>query len=163
MRYGISAGALVVQDGRLLLVHHQEAGRYDFWVPPGGSLEGEESIFQCAQRETFEETGLSVDPGRIVYIQEFIEPGYHFCKFFILCEAQSGQLTIGNRDSDESFLVDARFFAQDQLKEMTVFPEILKGQFWDDLESGFPMTRYLGLEKIDESDLPGHQGSAGLR
>jgi len=148
MRYDISAGALVVQDGRLLLVHHQEPGRFDFWVPPGGSVVGEESIFECAQREAFEETGLSVEPGRIVYIQEFVEPGYHFCKFFILCKANSGQITIENRDPDESFLVEARFFAQDQLKGRIVYPEILKGLFWENEKLGFPMTRYLGLEKI---------------
>ena len=82
-RYGISAAALIVQDKRILLVRHREAGSYDFWVPPGGSLEGAESIFECAQRETIEETGLSVELGHILYIQEFWEPGYHFCKFFI--------------------------------------------------------------------------------
>lgn len=120
MRYGISAGALVVQDGQLLLVHHQEPGRFDFWVPPGGSLVGEESIFECAQREAFEETGLSVRPDRIVYIQEFVEPGYHFCKFFIYCRAYGGQITIENRDCAESFLVEARFFAQEQLIDRTV-------------------------------------------
>jgi 8-oxo-dGTP diphosphatase len=148
MRYGISACALIVQEGLLLLVHHQEPGQFDFWVPPGGSLKGDESIFECAQRETFEETGLRVDPDRIVYIQEFVEPGYHFCKFFIWCTAYPGDITIENRDPHESFLVDARFFARDQLKEMTVYPEILKGQFWHDIESGFPVTRYLGLEKL---------------
>jgi len=148
MRYGISAGALVVQGGQLLLVHHQEPGQFDFWVPPGGRLVGEESIFECAQREAFKETGLNISPDRIVYIQEFVEPGYHFCKFFIHCTAQGGQTTVENRNSAESFLVEARFFAQDQLKGLIVYPEILKGLFWDDEISGFPMTRYLGLEKI---------------
>jgi 8-oxo-dGTP diphosphatase len=149
VRYGISAGALVVQDNRVLLVHHVEKGRYDFWVPPGGSVEGEESIFECARRETLEETGLRVDLDRIVYIQEFVEPGYHFCKFFIVCAAYTGNVTLENRDADESFLVDARFFARDQLEALTVYPEIMRGQFWDDLKAGFPRTRYLGLEKIE--------------
>jgi 8-oxo-dGTP diphosphatase len=150
MRYGISAAALVVRKGLLLLLRHQEPGRHDFWVPPGGRVEGEESVFECARRETYEETGLNVDPDRIVYIQEFIEPGYHFCKFFISCAANTGNITIENRGSNESFLVDARFFKQDELGELTVFPEILKGQFWNDFESGFPQTRYLGLEEIRE-------------
>ncbi|NIV38728.1 MAG: NUDIX domain-containing protein, partial [Anaerolineae bacterium] len=52
IRYGISAAALVVQDKALLLVHHRERGRYDFWLPPGGRLEGNESIMDCARRET---------------------------------------------------------------------------------------------------------------
>jgi ADP-ribose pyrophosphatase YjhB (NUDIX family) len=88
MRYGISAAALVIQNRQVLLVNHKAAGQYDFWLPPGGRVEGEESIFECARRETFEETGLAVQPDRILYIQEFTEPDYHFCKFFIVLDLQ---------------------------------------------------------------------------
>lgn len=153
MSYGISAGALIVPGNQILLVHHRDQGQYDFWVPPGGRVEGEESIFECAKRETMEEVGLSVDPDRIVYIQEFVEPGYHFCKFFILCSAHTFDITLVNRDANEHFIVDARFFTRDQLKEVTVYPEILKGQFWDDLEAGFTGIRYLGLERINEGGI----------
>jgi ADP-ribose pyrophosphatase YjhB (NUDIX family) len=148
MRYGISAAAIVTQDRKVLLVNHRQVGSYDFWVPPGGGLDGEESIFECARRETLEETGLSVDLERIVYIQEFVEPGYHFCKFFILCRTFSGTLTLENKIAQEDFLIDARFFSRDDMKGITVYPEILKDQFWTDLEAGFPATRYLGLQKI---------------
>lgn len=149
MRYGISAAALVVQDERLLLVNHRERGRYDFWLPPGGRLEGDESIYECAKRETLEETGLLVEPDRILYVQEFAEPGYHFVKFFILCSDFSGELTLKNRGVDESFLVDAAFFSREALHRLDVRPEILKGEFWVDLESGLQRTRYLGLERIE--------------
>ena len=54
MRYGISAAALIVQRKRLLLVNHRKRGQYDFWVPPGGELQGGESIFDCVRRETKE-------------------------------------------------------------------------------------------------------------
>jgi 8-oxo-dGTP diphosphatase len=148
IRYGISAGSLIVKDDQLLLVHHLQQGKFDFWVPPGGSLVGDESIFACAQRETFEETGLEVDLGQIIYIQEFVEPGYHFCKFFILCNSFEGQITLTHRDRNEGFLVDARFFSREQMVGLTVFPEILKGRFWDELRAGFSKTHYLGLEMI---------------
>ena len=107
MKYGISAAALIVQGEKLLLVNHKQAGDYDFWVPPGGRLEGSESIFDCARRETLEETGLNVEPYNILYIQEFFEPGYHFCKFFILCKTFSEKLTLANKEQAEDFLVDA--------------------------------------------------------
>jgi 8-oxo-dGTP diphosphatase len=42
MRYGISAAALIVHEQQILLVNHRVAGQYDFWLPPGGRLEGEE-------------------------------------------------------------------------------------------------------------------------
>ena len=143
MKYGISAAALIVQGERILLVNHREAGQYDFWLPPGGHLEGSESIFDCARRETLEETGLSVEPDHVMYIQEFWEPGYHFCKFFILCKAFSGNLTLEHRRQEERFLVDARFISPGDMREIAVHPEILKGQFWDDLKAEYPVTRYL--------------------
>ena len=149
MRYGISAAALIVQRKRLLLVNHRKIGQYDFWVPPGGKLQGSESIFDCARRETMEETGLSVELDRIIYIVEYAEPDYHFCKFFIRCRQVRRKLSpllTGNKE--ETFLADARFFSKADMKGLDVRPTVLKDWFWDDLEAGFPETRYLGLEKI---------------
>jgi 8-oxo-dGTP diphosphatase len=148
MRYGISAAALIVQNDRVLLVNHRETGKYDFWVPPGGSLSGSESILDCARRETLEETGLTVELGQILYIQEFWQPGYHFCKFFILCTAFSGNLTLANREPGETFLVDVRFFPQEALQDLTVFPTVLKDSFWQEIRIKHPVTRYLGLERL---------------
>ena len=148
MRYGISAAALITHHDQLLLVNHREHGQYDFWVPPGGKLQGSESIFDCARRETMEETGLSVVLDRIIYIVEYTEPGYHFCKFFIRCKTFDGNLTLANREQGETFLVNARFFSKADMEGIDVRPTILKDRFWDDLEAGFPETRYLGLEKI---------------
>lgn len=148
MKYGISAAALIIQNSQVLLVNHKETGKYDFWVPPGGRLVGRESILDCARRETLEETGLTIEPGQILYIQEFWEPGYHFCKFFIRCNAFSGDLTLANKEDSESFLVDARFFSREALQEMTVFPTILKDQFWQDIRTETLLTGYLGLEKL---------------
>jgi len=149
MRYGISAAALVLDGDRLLLVNHREPGAYDFWLPPGGRLEGSESILDCARRETFEETGLTVEPERILYVQEFVEPGYHFCKFFILCKGFSGELTLANRDAGEIWLVGGAFFSQQEMQGMEVLPPVLKGQFWADLAAGTRQTLYLGLEAIE--------------
>jgi len=147
MRYAISAGTIVVRDGRLLLVHHR-GGADDFWVPPGGRLRGEESILDCARRETYEETGLEVQPERVVYLQEFLEGELHFCKFWILAQPPRGTPTVEHRDPDEGFVVDACFASQSEIARWTVYPAILKDQFWEDLERGFPEARYLGLERI---------------
>jgi ADP-ribose pyrophosphatase YjhB (NUDIX family) len=147
MRYGISAAALIVDQGRLLLVNHREAGRYDFWLPPGGRLVGDESILDCARRETWDVTGLDIEAGHILYIQEFSEPSYHFVKFFLLGTIVGGTLGLDNRDPDEDFLVAARFFAPEELAESLVLPVVLKDRFWRDLLADPLPTRYLGLER----------------
>lgn len=151
MRYGISAASIIVRERRVLLVRHYRKDEFDFWLPPGGGLEGEESIFDCAKRETFEETGLRVQPNRIVYIQEFVEPGYHFCKFFILCRASSDDLTLDHKEAEEHHLIDAKFWPEEEVKAVTTHPEILQDLFWTDLDAGFPEVRYLGLQRYNEA------------
>ena len=148
MRYGISAAALIIQHNQLLLVNHSKDGQYNFWVPPGGKLQGGESIFDCARREAMEETGLSVELDRIVYIVEYADLGYHFCKFFIQCKRFDRTLTLANREPGETFLTDARFFSKADMAEIDVRPTVLKDRFWADLDAGFPDTCYLGLEQI---------------
>ncbi len=39
----ISAGVIVQNEQKLLLVHHVIPGRYDFWVCPGGGVQADES------------------------------------------------------------------------------------------------------------------------
>ena len=149
MRYGISAGVIILNDqDQILLVHHQEKDIFDFWVPPGGRMEGNESIYDCARREVFEETGLQVELGQILYVQEFWEPDFHFCKFLISGEIKGGDLSINKKDLNEDWLVDVRFFSQQELKDLTVFPEVLKKVFWRDRTNGIQITKYLGLERL---------------
>jgi len=48
----------VVQDSRVLLIHHR---KLDKWLPLGGHIELEEDPEQAALRETREESGLEVE------------------------------------------------------------------------------------------------------
>jgi 8-oxo-dGTP pyrophosphatase MutT (NUDIX family) len=59
-----SVTAAVLDDaGRLLLARHSNGG---VWVAPGGSLEPDELPADAVIRETWEETGLLVEPVRLV-------------------------------------------------------------------------------------------------
>jgi 8-oxo-dGTP pyrophosphatase MutT (NUDIX family) len=46
------------------------------WGLPGGGLEPHESIAECARREVFEETGITVRVGKIAFLQEWVVPKY---------------------------------------------------------------------------------------
>jgi 8-oxo-dGTP pyrophosphatase MutT (NUDIX family) len=61
----VPTASVVVFDGagRVLLVRHIEG---DAWTTPGGMIEPEETPADAAVRETWEETGLLVEPTRIV-------------------------------------------------------------------------------------------------
>ena len=56
-----AAGGVVVEDGRVLLVHRP---RYDDWTLPKGKLDPGESFEEAALREVEEETGLVCRLGR---------------------------------------------------------------------------------------------------
>lgn len=58
----------VTDDGELVLLRRGVAPGIGAWAQPGGYLEADETAIQGAKRETLEETGLVVEPMRIVGI-----------------------------------------------------------------------------------------------
>lgn len=143
----ISAGALVVHDDRVLLVNHRLPGYEAFWVPPGGGVEGEETILDCAVRECFEETGLRVRPLRFAYFEEFFDSGRRIGKHWIHCELIDGSPVPHRQNSfSDEGLVDVRFCAQAEVATFNVHPRLMRDLFWQDLTAGFPTLRYIGFE-----------------
>ena len=62
----MTVGALVVDNGRLLLVRRARDPYAGSWDVPGGFLEEGERPLDGLRRELREETGLDVEPGRFV-------------------------------------------------------------------------------------------------
>ena len=63
----------ITDDGRIVLLRRGfEPGRGS-WAQPGGFLEVDETVSEAAIRETFEETGLVVQPGDIVGLYSRLE------------------------------------------------------------------------------------------
>lgn len=153
MKHRIRAAALITQGDSILLVQHvhPQTG-FTWWVPPGGGVESKDaSIFDCARREVFEETGLQVDLTGIVYIREFIdqENGARNLELFLGSRSFSGDLTlchVQGSGPDEHYIRDVRWVPRDELHNIIVYPEVLKDEFWNDLAKGFLETRYLGTQ-----------------
>lgn len=58
---------VIIEDGRILLLKQDaDAGRS--WSLPGGKLEDGETMAGALVREMKEETGLDVEPGRLLYV-----------------------------------------------------------------------------------------------
>jgi 8-oxo-dGTP diphosphatase len=155
MKHRIRSAAIIVKDNAILLVKHKNPDNgNEWWVPPGGGLEDDESIFECAKRETYEETGLTIELGQILYLRESVDSSraIHQFEIFILANSFTGELTTANvrpQDLDSAYIKDVRFFSKRQMQGLTVFPEILKDKFWLDFTPGKRLEmQYLGLQKV---------------
>ena len=151
MKHRVSGGAILVKDESILLVKHVEPDRgKTYWVGPGGRVEKyDSSIYDCVRRETFEETGLTIELGPIVYLGERFDPQTNTLHFgiFILGTGYSGDLTIRNikgKGPDEHLIKDVRWIHRRELRDIVVYPQMLRNEFWEDLARGFPEVKYLG-------------------
>jgi 8-oxo-dGTP diphosphatase len=78
LRPEVCVGAVVIHEGRLLLVQRGRGAGQGLWSIPGGRVEGGERMTDAVAREVMEETGLSVEPGPWVGCVERIGADYHF-------------------------------------------------------------------------------------
>ena len=85
--YAASAGCLVLVHGRILVVESSFGGI----TPPGGKSKPGESAQCAAHRETWEETGLDLRPGRL--LQKF-DTGFYLYDCDI--HADSGAIEAGS-------------------------------------------------------------------
>lgn len=148
MNHRIAAGALVVQDDKVLLVRHRKPGAYDFWVAPGGGAEGAEDLHSALRREVQEESGLLVEPERIAYIEELTTPTTRECKVWFYARVVGGRLSAASAEAAREFIADTRFMSRSELDGMIVFPPMLRDVFRADLRAGFPQPKYLGLRAM---------------
>ncbi|SMQ85898.1 ADP-ribose pyrophosphatase YjhB, NUDIX family [Devosia lucknowensis] len=147
MKHRISAGVLALRDSEILLVRHFRAGRHDFWAGPGGGVEGSEELHMAAEREAFEETGITVRTSAMAYIDELVDDWGRIVKFWFVAEYVSGEIDTNANPAEGESIAEAGWFAQHALPSGHVFPEVLRDRFWSDLETGFPAPLKLPLRQ----------------
>jgi ADP-ribose pyrophosphatase YjhB (NUDIX family) len=149
MKGRIRGAAVIVHDGRLALAKHDDPELdYVWWSPPGGSVDGRETILACAEREAIEETSLRVIAERPIYAQELIARHWknRTLELFILCRLADG-ISPDDIQADNE-IKEARWFTREDVANELILPDVFREQIWDDLEHGFPEFRYLGMAEI---------------
>ena len=63
----------ITEAGEIVLIRRGIEPAVGSWAQPGGFLEVDETVHEAAVRETFEETGLLVEPGEIVGLYSRLE------------------------------------------------------------------------------------------
>ena len=94
----IGVGVLVWRDKKLLLgkrLLSDKTSNQDFcWQFPGGHLEKDESVIECAQREVSEETGLEIKAMRHLGFTDktFAMAGQKYMTLLVSSEYKSGEV-----------------------------------------------------------------------
>jgi ADP-ribose pyrophosphatase YjhB (NUDIX family) len=141
----LRAAALIFDmEGRLLLVRQRWlADGSRFWRPPGGALEpGLRPLSEVAALEAWLETGLQVEVGPMVFVEESPrETGQAIVTAYFLAQVVGGELIAGldyvNGPLELAVLDGAAFFSQAEVRALDVRPAYLLSGLWDDLAQGF--------------------------
>ena len=115
----VGVGAVVVKDGKALIVKRGHEPRKGEWSLPGGRVELGETLVDAVRREIREETGLEIEVGPVVELFDRIHRldgrvRYHFVIVDYLCRCVGGELCAGD-DAE-----DAAWVAADELSEYGV-------------------------------------------
>ena len=148
MQHRISAGAIIEQDQRILMVRCRKEGAYDFWVAPGGGVQGREELAQAALREVREETGLVVAIGPLLYVEELLGSGVRHCKFWFGGRVLGGRLDVSSREATEEGIVQADWLSRADLAGVQAFPPVLLDRYWQDRSHPSPGVQHLGLREM---------------
>jgi 8-oxo-dGTP diphosphatase len=105
----VGVGAIIVENGRVLLIKRGKAPLLGEWSIPGGMLELGETLRQGAEREALEETGLVVRATDLLGVFDRIVPDegertlYHYVLIDFLCERISGDVQSAGDASDAAW------------------------------------------------------------
>ena len=104
-----SVGAVIVDDGRILLVRRKGGAYPGSWAVPAGRQRHGETMAAGVRREVQEETGLIVEVGDPVWIGDIIEqadpPSFHYTVVDFAAFVVGGELQAGD-DAAEVRWVD---------------------------------------------------------
>jgi len=133
--------AVIVEDGRLLLVNAFADAASTLWCAPGGGADAHASLPENLIREVHEETGLAIAVGAPCLVNEFHAPerGFHQVEVFFRCRLAGGARSDDWRDP-EGVVSRRRWVTRQEMVALRVKPDSLgdvafaRGMGYDPLE-----------------------------
>ncbi len=135
----IRAAAIIVDDGKVLLIHRINQGR-EYYVFPGGGVESGEAMEQAVLREALEETSLEVRLEKLLYRHIYDD---NTEQFFYLCRYVSGRPKLG--DANEAREMEKNgansyepgWYAIESLPQLLVYPLEIRDWLISDIKTNF--------------------------
>lgn len=129
--YKVRATGVLIENNSLLLVK-QKLSNNKNWSLPGGRVEPGETLEQALIREMKEETGLDVEPIRMLYVCDVAASDNTVLHITFLTKRIGGEITLPTNEFDENPIHDVQFIPIDELTEYGIsekFVEIIKNDF----------------------------------
>ena len=122
----VGIGAVVIRDGRVLLIRRGVAPGRGLWAVPGGSLELGETLQQGAEREILEETGITIRAREPIYAFDFFErdPDGRIRFHFVIVDLAADYIRGDVKGADDA--LEARWLAPGDLDHLPVSKNTLK-------------------------------------
>ncbi len=114
--YSIGVGALVIKDGKMLLVRRAQEPGKGYWTNPGGYIEQLEPIEETIIREVLEESGVAAVVSGIVAVRDQPRSIHNLYVAFSM-EYVSGEPTPDHVEVDE-----AGFYSLEEMETMNIAP-----------------------------------------
>jgi 8-oxo-dGTP diphosphatase len=116
----VAVGAIVFKDHKVLLVRRGKPPAEDLWAIPGGRVELGETLPAAAEREIFEETGITIHALKPVYTFDVIERDasgrtrFHYVIVDLIADYVRGDIRAGDDASA------ARWVSPDEMASLNV-------------------------------------------
>ncbi len=96
-----AVAAVMVKDGKLLLIRRAVEPSKGKWSVPGGSIEWGEPLVEALKREVREETGLEIEVGKLAGVFDLLIQGeggiqYHYVIIDYFAHPTGGTLAPGD-------------------------------------------------------------------
>jgi 8-oxo-dGTP diphosphatase len=101
----IGVGVMILRNGKVLLGRRNSSHGAGEWCFPGGHLEFNESLFDCARREVDEETGIKISNlKKGSYTEDIFEKeGKHYITIFIIADYESGDVVLKEPEKSDGW------------------------------------------------------------
>lgn len=96
-----AARAIIIEDGKLLVMHRNKEGSQYFTLV-GGGVKDNETLEQALVREVKEETGMDVIGAKLVFIEE--HPAPYNEQYIFLCKVAPHEPIALQINSEESYM-----------------------------------------------------------
>lgn len=95
-RLRVRVSGLCIMEGQILMVKHHYVGEREYlWAPPGGGMKFGETAGEALKREFIEETGIEIEMGKLLFVNEFLDPPLHAIELFFEAVQVGGILKKG--------------------------------------------------------------------